>query len=58
MFFLRVNDVLIPCLAVGVLVRPLESSDVTQTKIRVLQFLSRINDGEHLGEINRGAFII
>ncbi|XP_040056207.2 telomeric repeat binding factor a isoform X1 [Gasterosteus aculeatus] len=32
----------------SVLVRPLESSDVTQTKIRVLQFLSRINDGEHL----------
>ncbi|KAM6950088.1 telomeric repeat binding factor a isoform 2-T2 [Lycodopsis pacificus] len=32
----------------GVLARPLESSDVMQTKIRVLQFLSRINDGEHL----------
>ncbi|XP_075966435.1 telomeric repeat binding factor a [Anarhichas minor] len=32
----------------SVLARPLESSDVMQTKIRVLQFLSRINDGEHL----------
>ncbi|XP_068586213.1 telomeric repeat binding factor a isoform X2 [Cebidichthys violaceus] len=32
----------------SVLTRPLESSDVMQTKIRVLQFLSRINDGEHL----------
>ncbi|XP_049899756.1 telomeric repeat binding factor a [Epinephelus moara] len=32
----------------GVLVRPLESSDVTPTKIHVLQFLSRINDGEKL----------
>ncbi|KAK9542565.1 hypothetical protein VZT92_000415 [Zoarces viviparus] len=32
----------------GVMARPLESSDVMQTKIRVLQFLSRINDGEHL----------
>ncbi|KAM8894861.1 telomeric repeat binding factor a [Spinachia spinachia] len=32
----------------SVLVRPLESCDVTQTKIRVLQFLSRINDGENL----------
>ncbi|XP_034413245.1 telomeric repeat binding factor a [Cyclopterus lumpus] len=31
----------------SVLVRPLESTDVLQTKIRVLQFLSRINDGEH-----------
>ncbi|XP_054463779.1 telomeric repeat binding factor a isoform X2 [Anoplopoma fimbria] len=32
----------------SVLVRPLESSDVTHTKIRVMQFLSRIYDGEHL----------
>lgn len=32
----------------SVLVRPLESSDVMRTKIRVLQFLSRINDGENL----------
>uniref|UniRef100_A0A8C2WM81 Uncharacterized protein n=1 Tax=Cyclopterus lumpus TaxID=8103 RepID=A0A8C2WM81_CYCLU len=41
----------------SVLVRPLESTDVLQTKIRVLQFLSRINDGEHFGEINSNAFI-
>ncbi|XP_037338441.2 telomeric repeat binding factor a [Pungitius pungitius] len=32
----------------SVLVRPLESSDGTQIKIRILQFLSRISDGEHL----------
>ncbi|XP_078107836.1 telomeric repeat binding factor a isoform X2 [Sander vitreus] len=30
----------------SVLVRPLESTDVMKTKIRILQFLSRINDGE------------
>ncbi|XP_044199424.1 telomeric repeat binding factor a isoform X2 [Thunnus albacares] len=32
----------------SVLVRPLESTDSMQTKIRVLQLLSRINEGERL----------
>nr|XP_046239253.1 telomeric repeat binding factor a [Scatophagus argus] len=32
----------------SVLVRPLEVTDATQIKIRVLQFLSRINEGESL----------
>ncbi|XP_068177976.1 telomeric repeat binding factor a [Antennarius striatus] len=32
----------------GVLERPLELTESTQIKIRVLQFLSRINDGENL----------
>ncbi|XP_034088054.1 LOW QUALITY PROTEIN: telomeric repeat binding factor a [Gymnodraco acuticeps] len=32
----------------GILTRPVYSSDVTPTKIRVLHFLARINEGEHL----------
>ncbi|KAF1393038.1 hypothetical protein PFLUV_G00034250 [Perca fluviatilis] len=32
----------------SVLVRPLEDTDVIKTKIRILQFLSRINDGEKI----------
>nr|XP_029134605.1 LOW QUALITY PROTEIN: telomeric repeat-binding factor 2 [Labrus bergylta] len=32
----------------SVLVRPVQSTDATPTKVRVLQFLSRINEGEKL----------
>lgn len=57
MYLLLGNDKLTNCLLTGVLVRPLEITDATQLKIRVLQFLSRINEGEHLGEIILNSFI-
>lgn len=43
------------CLVIGVLGRPVEVTDAMQTKILVLDFLSRINEGERLGEININA---
>uniref|UniRef100_A0A3Q3MRA8 Telomere repeat-binding factor dimerisation domain-containing protein n=1 Tax=Mastacembelus armatus TaxID=205130 RepID=A0A3Q3MRA8_9TELE len=50
--FCAIRDVLNSALLL-----PLDSTDVMPAKIRVLQFLSRINDGENLGEININAFI-
>lgn len=40
----------------GILARPLDSSDDMPIKIRVLQFISRINEGENIGEFNINAF--
>uniref|UniRef100_A0A665TGY4 Uncharacterized protein n=1 Tax=Echeneis naucrates TaxID=173247 RepID=A0A665TGY4_ECHNA len=39
----------------GVLARPLESTDTMPAKIQVLQFLSRIIEGERLGTISVNA---
>ncbi|XP_041639327.1 telomeric repeat binding factor a isoform X2 [Cheilinus undulatus] len=36
------------CIVEGVLARPLQTTDVMPTKLRILQFLSRINEGEKL----------
>uniref|UniRef100_A0A8C4NZZ0 Uncharacterized protein n=1 Tax=Dicentrarchus labrax TaxID=13489 RepID=A0A8C4NZZ0_DICLA len=35
-----------------IMVRPFEATDSMTTKLGVLKFLSRINEGESLGEIN------
>lgn len=43
---------LLICPVTGVMRRVLPSTDAMSMKIRVLQFLSRINEGERLGEIN------
>lgn len=40
------------CFIAGIMARPLESTDDIAMKFRVLQFISRINEGENLGEIN------
>ena len=45
------NDKLISFLFADVLARPLQSTDAMPTKIQVLQFLSRIIEGERLGEV-------
>uniref|UniRef100_A0A3Q3EHJ5 Uncharacterized protein n=1 Tax=Labrus bergylta TaxID=56723 RepID=A0A3Q3EHJ5_9LABR len=42
----------------SVLVRPVQSTDATPTKVRVLQFLSRINEGEKLGKRNINTFTL
>uniref|UniRef100_A0A3Q0T0B4 Uncharacterized protein n=1 Tax=Amphilophus citrinellus TaxID=61819 RepID=A0A3Q0T0B4_AMPCI len=42
----------------SVLARPYEPTDLMSQKIQVWQFLSRINEGEKLGEININPFII
>ncbi len=54
-FFLMRESSFITCLVIGVLVRPVEDADAVRTQILVLNFLSRINDGERLGEININA---
>lgn len=47
MYFIENKFIL--CLVAEVLDRPVESTNATKTKIRVLQFISRINEGENLG---------
>lgn len=46
------NKKLLYCFIAGIMVRPLESTDDIAMKFRVLQFISRINEGENLGEFN------
>lgn len=46
------NKKLLYCFIAGIMARPLESTDDIAMKFRVLQFISRINEGENLGEFN------